>query len=35
MFIECKLLESLPDISNWNTHNIKPICRFYFVDVVI
>ena len=29
MFNGCKLLESLPDISKWNTENITNISFFY------
>ena len=29
MFIYCSLLISLPDISNWNTKNVKDISRMF------
>ena len=31
MFYECKLLESLPDISNWNTENITDMTGLFYV----
>ena len=30
MFYKCKLLESLPDISNWNTDNIIDMSFLFF-----
>ena len=30
IFEGCELLESLPDISNWNTENITDLNRLFF-----